>query len=752
MSLLFERIHCQRGEILPNRSILLISHEMTYTGAPRSLYNLAKCFLEDGYRVSVWSLETGEFFAEFAALGLDVTYLALEEFKGEKVKKALGTFDLVIANTVFCTEAALEAQKVTKSVLFLGEARNIKKIVKDHSIDPEKIKAVENIACVSVYAKRALGKFFSRDDLTVIHNFAEDYNYRGEPRNPESGKVRFVVSGTVEPRKGQDLAIKAFNDIPADIRQNASLHVVGKAPAWSKKYFKSLKFGSGIYFRNEIQNRIELFEYYKKTDVILVPSRDEACSMVALEGAMLGKALIVSDHVGGSYVCSRNYHFKSGDEKDLREKMEIFLREPELISKEGRRNRRAYASYATKNNTKNELKAYLERLGVISPDEKNRVDKARLKRKKNTEALKISESIRLSDESLDTGRKPVIPIVFATDTNYAPFAAAVIRSITANKSDDHFYSIYVLYDDTLTFAMHELLGDMGGEGVSVRLVDVSRCVEEDSLYLSGHYSMQMYYRWLIPELFRHYDKVLYLDCDLAVRGDVAELYNMDIGDHYVGMVNNTVRTSFKNYVEETLGLPVDDYYNSGVILFNNEAYIKARVKEKCIDFINRDRDLLCPDQDAINVCCRGHICRLPDEWNFQWHHMIPGVEIGGFTSDYKERYEKVLKKGAKIIHYTSYKKPWNEPDLKLADVFWKYFKKIPGYDRLMKKNAYGKKGVERAMATPAGRIEESVHYKERIDFLQHSLDETRNSATYRIGRAITAVPRRVRHILTGAPL
>ena len=735
-----------------SKSILLITHELTYTGAPRCLYNLAKCLIEEGYRVSVWSLETGEFFREFASLGLDVAYIKSEEFKSASVRQVLSSFDLVIANTVFCAEAALEAQKITKTVLFLGEARNIKRIVKDHSIDPEIVKAVDNIACVSVYAKRALGKFFDRDDLTVIHNYTEDYNHRGEARKPESGKVRFVVSGTVEPRKGQDLAINAFKNIPADVRKNASLHVVGKVPAWSKKYFRSLKFGNGVCFRNEIQNRIELLEYYKKMDVIVVSSRDEACSMVALEGAMLGKAMIVSDHVGGSYICDKNYHFESGDVNDLGTKMELFLREPELINTEGRENRKAYSRYATKNNTKEELNAYLERLGVISPEEKSRNGKERLKRKKNSEAIKLSESIRLGDESLDTCGKPVIPVVFATDSNYAPFAAAVIRSIIDNKRDSHFYSIYILYDDTLTYTMHEMLESMGEEGVSVRLLDVSRCVEGESLYLSGHYSMQMYYRWLIPELFRHYDKVLYLDCDLAVRGDVAKLYDTDIGNDYVGMVNNIVRTSFKDYVEENLELPVGEYYNSGVILFNNEAYIKAHVKERCIDFINRDRDLLCPDQDAINVCCKGHIYRLPDEWNFQWHHMIPGVELGGFTSDYSKRYEKVLKKGAKIIHYTSYKKPWNEPDLKLADVFWKYFKKIPGYERLMKKHAYGKKGLERAMATPAGRVEESEHYKERIDFLQHSLDETRSSVTYKIGRALTAVPRRVRHVLTGAPL
>ena len=218
------------------KSVLLITHELTYTGSPRSLYNLAKCLLEEGHSVTLWSLETGDFFAEFTGLGINVTYISQEEFGSSVVQNAIKNFDLVIANTVFCTEAAYEAQKHTKTILFLGEARNIKKIVSDHSIDFEKLKAIKNIACVSMYAKRALGAFLGRKDISVIHNYIEDYNHRGEPRKPDEKKVRFIVSGTVEPRKGQDLAIKAFEELPPELRAKASLHIVGKAPTWSQKF------------------------------------------------------------------------------------------------------------------------------------------------------------------------------------------------------------------------------------------------------------------------------------------------------------------------------------------------------------------------------------------------------------------------------------------------------------------------------------------------------------------------------------
>lgn len=747
-----------------SKKFLLITHELTYTGAPRSLLNLAKCLLEEGHTVAVWSLETGEFFREFTALGIDVTYVTLKEIEGKDGQKTISGYDCVIAGTVFCLDVALATQETTTTALYLGEAANIRKIVSDFSIDASKLKKVKNIVCVSSYAKKRIERFTGREDVYVIHNYVEDYNFRGEMFTRKPGPVNFIVSGTIEPRKGQDIAIKAFRSISGEDadKKNARLYLLGKAPAWSRKFFKSLDIGGRVFYRNEIQERTDLLEYYKTMDVFIVSSRDEACSMVALEAAMLGKAVIVSGHVGAGYITDKEYRFKSGNADELAKIMRRFVEKPELIAEAGRFSREAYKKYAVKSVVKHELKKYLGDLGMLSESEAGKsINKKDISKGSETEdKLNVSREIsRLKtiigahERELAREHKKVVPIVLATESKYAPFAATVIQSIYENRSSKAFYSIYILYDDTMTHYMYNMLEGIDHEGMSVHLLDVKECFDEKELYLSGHYSMQMYYRWLIPELFDCYKKVLYLDCDVAVLSDPAKLMELDLHSKSVGMVCNTVRNSFRSYVEETLGLQTDEYYNSGVILFNTKEFNKRKIRKKCMEFIGRDRDLLCPDQDAINVVCKGDIYRMPDEWNFQWHHLIKGVEIGGFTADFRERYEKVIKDGPKIIHYTSYVKPWNERNIKYADVFWKYFEKTPCYDYAMKKYGYGRKGLERGKNPIAsGRIEESVHYQERIDFLQYSLDETRNSSTYRIGRMITAVPRRLRHIFTGAPI
>ena len=43
-----------------SKNILLIIHELTYTGSPASTLRLAKVLVDLGYSVEVWSFEEGE--------------------------------------------------------------------------------------------------------------------------------------------------------------------------------------------------------------------------------------------------------------------------------------------------------------------------------------------------------------------------------------------------------------------------------------------------------------------------------------------------------------------------------------------------------------------------------------------------------------------------------------------------------------------------------------------------------------------
>ena len=358
-------------------------------------------------------------------------------------------------------------------------------------------------------------------------------------------------------------------------------------------------------------------------------------------------------------------------------------------------------------------------------------------------------------------KKQVIPVVYAADREYLLYAAISIMSIIKNKSDLYFYDINIFADDESSDDLKEKLETMSGEGVSVRVWDVRNCFDEH-MYSVGHYSRQMYYRWLIPEILCYYDKVLYIDCDTVVIKDISKLFFTDIGDSCIGAVNNFVREHRIDYIENRLGVSINEYYNSGVLLINCKSFREQGLKDRLTAYIKTEAKLECPDQDALNVVCKGKIYRLEDEWNFQWHHRFTEQFEDGLEESYEKRYKRVSDKMPGIIHYTSQIKPWTEPERKYADIFWEYCRESDFYEAVL--TVHKRKSAEDsdsscksrvAELSQDGNVKDGGVYSDdyvndlirQINELRYCLDETRKSTTYKIGRMITAIPRELKLVL-----
>ena len=356
--------------------------------------------------------------------------------------------------------------------------------------------------------------------------------------------------------------------------------------------------------------------------------------------------------------------------------------------------------------------------------------------------------------SLPSNGKKIIPIVFATNKDYAPYVAVAIESIYENSSPEYFYDINILIDASMTNMLKAKFNNVEYQNMSVRMWDVRNCFKGINLYSVGHYSRQMYFRWLIPEIFPQYEKVLYLDCDIVVNRDIAELYNADIGDCYIGAINNFLRSNMEHYVKEKLGLSVKQYYNSGILLININEFLINQVKRKCLSILKLKDKLACPDQDVINLVCEGKIYKLDDRWNFQWHHQFGDICKGELVDDYLERYQFLVDNKIWIYHFTSQVKPWNNPNRPSAEIFWKYCKNTIFYEEILFTNI-GKK-VESERTEKVSQVnKEQIEKAEMLDLvskLQYQIDEIRKSKTYKIGRAITFIPRLIRHVIKHEPM
>ena len=148
--------------------------------------------------------------------------------------------------------------------------------------------------------------------------------------------------------------------------------------------------------------------------------------------------------------------------------------------------------------------------------------------------------------------------------------------------------------------------------------------------------------------------------------------------------NQIFKKELVDYIHNTLHMNcISDMFNSGVMIWNIDKCKKDKVLEKCLGKLAEIKNPKMVDQCIMNSVANGnHIYWLSPYWNVSWN-------IGIDLSDcFNESYNTALHytENPYILHFTSPVKPWNEPWRDHAEVFWKYARKTPLYEKLLSKS------------------------------------------------------------------
>jgi len=281
-------------------------------------------------------------------------------------------------------------------------------------------------------------------------------------------------------------------------------------------------------------------------------------------------------------------------------------------------------------------------------------------------------------------RKETVPVFFATDDNYAPFLAVALESMLANASRDYRYAVYVLTTgispENRLKLRKQCLGRAGLE-----FVDIGEKLAEyaELLHMRDYYTSATYFRFFIPSLFPQYDKCLYLDCDIIVRGDISELYSIELGDNYISavvddmVVNNPL---FGLYTSIVLGIPGKEYFNAGILSMNLKALRENDLEALFTATAKKRRFPVAQDQDYLNVICKGKIVWAEHAWN---HASAPVCRKQG-------------EREPAIVHFKMNYKPWHYRNIPYQDEFWYYAGKTAFHNKILGMlNGYSKEDEER---------------------------------------------------------
>ena len=223
--------------------------------------------------------------------------------------------------------------------------------------------------------------------------------------------------------------------------------------------------------------------------------------------------------------------------------------------------------------------------------------------------------------------------------------------------------------------------------------DLVKTFEYTQFRKNTHSYFKMFIDRLLPDLN---ERIIYIDCDTVVEGDITGLESIDLKGRAIGMVQDSLVSSVKTSVG------MDDterYYNSGVILIDLKRWKELNCSDRIYKHIRDIRTYGTVDQDVLNVELHDEISTLPVRYNLQPVHMDYSYRQYSRVYKHKEPYygSEEIKEALKdpgIIHFLRYigESPWHEGNVHPATPYFdKYLKISPWHD--MVKKPSGKGGV-----------------------------------------------------------
>jgi len=337
--------------------ILLVSHEMSVTGAPNSLLRQAGHFRSAGHDVDVWTHRGGPLAARYEEAGFSPVVV---EDSRRAVKSAFESsgraYDLVVCNTIRTYRAADMLQRYGVPVVWFVRETGL--LDEDWWMNPDFARVFRdfyNVYTVSEYNAEVVRAYNPR--VRVVRNAVADRFRRfAEPAD----RVRFGFIGSYIAMKGVDLLLEAFAEVRKALPA-AELLLAGKPwTEWGLALKAAHADDPGVRWVGEVQGA-DKDAFFDSIDALCVPSLDEPSGLTVLEGAMYGKAVVTTDRTGAKYAvnpsCGRVV--EAGSAAALARAL-AELGDPASVAAMGRRARESYLACGT---TELERAAVLKMLG-----------------------------------------------------------------------------------------------------------------------------------------------------------------------------------------------------------------------------------------------------------------------------------------------------------------------------------------------------------------------------------------------------
>jgi O-antigen biosynthesis protein len=332
--------------------VLLVAHELSLSGAPMVLLEVATALRDDGMLVVVASPRGGALTDRFRAEGIPVVIDGDITARPESSLRFIRGFDVIGVNTVLNWRLVHAAKEVRIPCLWLVQESRFGLDLVDAG--GRRAREAFRHADLVVFPSRPTAAFYERFAVSrqvVIHYGISDV--RDEIAEPPAvrrtgDRVRIVSVGSLEPRKAAHILLEAIELLPPETRDRVEVVLVGRTlVAQYAAKLRTHAIGLPVEFVGEVSREMGL-RLARDSDIVVCTSLDESGPLVVIEAMALGKPVISTSVGAAAEIITPGEDgelVEPGDAKELARHLERMVHDPEIRAALGNRARRRYEDY-----------------------------------------------------------------------------------------------------------------------------------------------------------------------------------------------------------------------------------------------------------------------------------------------------------------------------------------------------------------------------------------------------------------------
>lgn len=298
---------------VPAGSVLILSNEFGYHGGPIVCVNLARVLRHKGYMITIAVPSAEQEFLEEISLEEGIQVIVVENLSFLSIKNLgwISKYTYVLANTFVTARCAIKLAQRRKVYLWLHES--IDSYAGNEFWYDEIMEGIKNerliIGAVSDVARKNFYSIYPVEKKIEIFPYGIDDRYKEDRGCVEDGIITFGAVANHALLKGLDVLLDAFIFISEEKRKKCRFLFVGKTydSDYGRQIRNKIDQNANCEYLGEL-SREDMFDFYSKTDVIIIPSRRDSLPLVATEAMMLKKPCVISDAIGTTRYVKHKYN------------------------------------------------------------------------------------------------------------------------------------------------------------------------------------------------------------------------------------------------------------------------------------------------------------------------------------------------------------------------------------------------------------------------------------------------------------